>query len=809
MARRKAAPDTPEEAVAAIEADPRVLWLPIRHFSPACAWHVREWIREERPAAVLVEGPEDATPLIEHVVDPDTRPPITVMSTWVDKRNAAGGNGVLTPDETVAARYRGWWPLVRWAPEYQALVAGSDVGADLRFIDVSLKASVPWQFVARGRKVASVSDRHELEETFYRGLATATRTRSFDAFWRAKFELGAIGGDRERWRRAVLTFAWCARNLSPDTASLEADGTLPRERHMRNHVEQALKDHPTGRIAVVTGAFHTVALPWVKKRKAAKADASTTTLVTAHSWRALSALYDQVRLPAWAGSVWEAIEDDDPRPYSTAARRLVVEVARAARQSELPVSTAEAVAAHTAAINLGRLRGLAEPGLEEVLDAMQSTFVKGDLETHGPAIAQVSQAVMIGHRMGRVAEAAGRPPLLRTFYVEARKHRLELSGEPKVVRVDPAKQIKHKAKSAFLHRCDYLDVPLFNDLEGRRFASDSTRSYYRGADLQTGADMHLVAETWGVRWRESVDDRLVELSDRGGTLEAVAASLVAEHLAESRDDAAAAVGQLLRCVQMRLTTQIDEALRVAEAAFATDRNLDHLVKALSDLVVVHTYRDALDSQGDRRVALAILDVYQRCCLRLPAVRNVPDDQAEAALDRIQTLVRIAATFDAVELDRGLLIERVHEMVGDTRGQPILRGAGYGILYGFGAVRETALSRELEGYLLGSPLHVRQGAAFLDGLFATARSIVLGRDARLLTVISRALGKLEWHSFKLLLPDLRRAFTRFIPAEIDAIAERVANQLDGEGEQAPGDVPEAVRRLVAEVDRRASSTVAGP
>lgn len=805
----KKAPSTPTDAVDAILADERVIWLPIRHFSPASAWHVRRVIRAEQPVAVLVEGPEDATELLHHVVDPETVPPITVMSTWVDARNKVGGNGVLTGDETVPARYRGWWPLVAWAPEYQALKAGAEVGADLRFIDVCLKAGVPYSHVPRGTKVVSVADRHRMEEAFFDALAHKTRTRSFDAFWRARFELGALGEDSDAWRRAVLTFAWCARNVpAPETeAALEVDGTLPRERHMRWHLDQALKDHPEGRIAVVTGAFHTVALPWTKRKRAPKADASTTTLVTAHSWRALSALYGRVRLPAFEGTVWDAVEAGDPRPHDHAARNLIVAIARLARDRDLPVSTADAVAAHTAAQNLARLRQLAEPGLDEILDAVQSSFVKGDLATHGPALSTVTQAVLVGSRMGQVAEAAGRPPLLRSFYEQARRNRLDLSGEPKVVRCDPAKQEKHKEKSAFLHRCDYLDVPLFNDLEGRRFASDGD-PHFRGADLEAGTDLHLVAETWGIRWRETVDDRLLELSDRGATLGAVAGSVLGEQLAEAHDDAAAAVRQLLRCVQMRLTEQIDGALRVAEGAFATDQRLDHLVRALSDLVVVHTYRDALDARGDRRVALAILDVYQRACLRLPAVRNVPDEQVDGALDRLQTLVRIAATFEAEELDRGLLVEKLRELVKDPQGQPTLRGAGYGILFGFGAVREAAIARELEGYLLGSALTVRQGAGFLEGLFATARSIVLGRDARLLTVISRSLGQLEWSTFKLLLPDLRRAFTRFIPTEIDAIAERVAGELSGQTEEPDGPVQAAVRRLLAEADARAASASVG-
>ena len=73
------------------------------------------------------------------------------------------------------------------------------------------------------------------------------------------------------------------------------------------------------------------------------------------------------------------------------------------------------------------------------------------------------------------------------------------------------------------------------------FRADGERAWFRGPDLERGTGMELVAETWGVRWRELVDDRLVELSDRGGTLAAVAGSVLSERLAEASRGALAIV----------------------------------------------------------------------------------------------------------------------------------------------------------------------------------------------------------------------------------------------------------------------------
>ena len=47
----------------AVDLSARMVYFPVRHHSPACAWHVRKLIQQIRPQALLVEGPRDATRL--------------------------------------------------------------------------------------------------------------------------------------------------------------------------------------------------------------------------------------------------------------------------------------------------------------------------------------------------------------------------------------------------------------------------------------------------------------------------------------------------------------------------------------------------------------------------------------------------------------------------------------------------------------------------------------------------------------------------------------------------------------------------
>jgi hypothetical protein len=794
--------------------DERVVWFPIKHFSPTCAWHVGELIRELKPAAVLVEGPDDANDQVQHVVHPETWPPLTVFSTYVDKKNVYGLNGVLSPNEESPARFRGWWPLTAYSPEYVALKAGHEVGAKLTFIDVPLTATIPHHHVPNQEANQVINDRHLAQSAYFEALRQTQRRRSFEEFWNANFEVGGWELETREFMKRVLTFAWCARNVGSHDEALEADGTLLREGHMRDHVERALKEHPGQKIVVVTGAFHSVALPWTKKAKAkAKVDKDLETLITSHSFRALSNLYKLNRLPGYHQLVWEQLEAHSAEPFNQAAMQLLIEVMRRARSSGVGLSTADSVGSYQAARQLAHLRRNPETTLEDLHDAVRMGYVKGDYRIRGPEIERAMRDTLIGNKLGRVTSAAGQAPLMRDFYDQCRVHKVDLSGVAKEVRCDLHKQDSHKLKSAFFHQLMYLDVPLFADVvevatSHTGYHSYKSKAKYRGPDLATGEGMELIIERWGVQWREGVDDRLLEISDRGASLAHAATTLLKERLVDARGNAEDTTKLLLRTAQMMLTDLFDEMLSAVEDAAVVDSDFGHLVKALADFVVLHSYRDTAATQGLERVLNTIVTVFNKACIVLPMIANASEDQAPDLLAHLQTLVRITLTFEGVMLDRQLLIEKIQEMVQDLQGAPNIRGAGFGILFSFGATREKIVAREMSSYLLGSPDRVVQAGSFLDGLFMSSKNIFMG-SPRLLRAINEVLRDLDWDTFKIILPDLRRAFTQFIPSEIDNISVRVSEEIGLDEPPSPdAPIPDILAKLGAQADARAREALVG-
>jgi len=298
-----------------------------------------------------------------------------------------------------------------------------------------------------------------------------------------------------------------------------------------------------------------------------------------------------------------------------------------------------------------------------------------------------------------------------------------------------------------------------------------------------GRDTHLVGESWAVRWTEEVDDRLLELADRGTTVAGAAASCLRDERLEAAGDVAACTAVLLRAAQMQLVASVEAVLVAVEQAQAVDDRFDHLVRALTQLRLLGRYRAHLPEGSLARLELVGAGLYQRACLRVPSLKGVSDDDLPEALDRLQTLVRYALS-DAGDppLDLGLLVGQVRVLVAAEATPAALRGAGCGVLYGLGRLPERVLEAEVLGYAAGP--RADQVGAFLDGLFLTGRSLLLA-SSRLQGVVDRVVRELPLATFQQVLPDLRRAFTRFIPSEIEELGARISARLAaGEGPPPP-------------------------
>ncbi|MGW2092942.1 DUF5682 family protein [Promicromonospora sukumoe] len=300
------------DAVARLRTERGIHFAPVRHHSPACAVAVRAAIEELRPAAVLIEGPEEFTRLIPDLLHEATRPPIAVLSLGDSGSGAASGSGSGAKPGAQGDGDRGegsgFYPLASFSPEWVALHAGRAVGADLRFIDRSFGERSAAERAVSGRAESEpggpgtesgldaqpdpfartlMSERYLAHSEAVATLARRLGCRDHDEVWDHLFE-SRRSAELADWR-AVFddVFAWAAlARLDYEESVLAADGSLDREARMSARigeaaqpagsaaaagpagataqaaeaVEAAAVGAADGPVLVVTGAFHTLAL---------------------------------------------------------------------------------------------------------------------------------------------------------------------------------------------------------------------------------------------------------------------------------------------------------------------------------------------------------------------------------------------------------------------------------------------------------------------------------------------------------------------------------------------------------------------
>jgi hypothetical protein len=220
-----------------------VVYLPVRHHSPACARRVEEVIRARPPHVVLVEGPPSFDDLIDLLVHPQATMPLAVHC------HVAVGTG---PDQR---RLGAYYPVCDYSPELVALRVGAEVGARLGFADLDYVDLASLGGLSTDRPVVDDGPM-PFSEALCR-LAADLGCRDHDDLWDQLIETSdAAVAD---FFAAVGAYGLLARS-DVDPA---AEVTSAREQAMAEVVAAAARDRldGAGPVVVVLGAYHVATVP--------------------------------------------------------------------------------------------------------------------------------------------------------------------------------------------------------------------------------------------------------------------------------------------------------------------------------------------------------------------------------------------------------------------------------------------------------------------------------------------------------------------------------------------------------------------
>jgi hypothetical protein len=747
------------QLAAPVDLSARIVYFPVRHHSPACAWHVGRLIRELRPETVLIEGPRDATSLLPLLAHDETRMPVAFYATYVRKR----------PD-AIPDRHAAYYPLCEFSPELVAIRVGLEVGAKVRFIDLTFPEKVEaHQFdreegVDLRKRSQSMQDEAWFSHSrLLRAACVRTGARDPDDLWDHLYEVGYRSVDTAEFIRSVLAYCALARRDYSEDA-LKADGCLAREQAMASHIAEE-----KGRAIVVTGGFHTVALPLTKSalpKPMKLAPEDNQLVLMRYSFEQLDRLNGYASgmpSPEFYQRAWEK---QDPA-------QLMVEIARDCRHRNLGVSTADAIAAVYHAQRLAGLRGHEQVSREDVLDGIRSTFIKGADDAEGLPVLALARKRLAGDRVGNVPAEAGQPPIVHDFRNTALRLKVKLDtldtlDETESV-LDLYRRAIHRDVSRMFHRLAFMQVP---------FAT-----FVRGPDFVAGENLERIQEVWTYHWSPQTESALIERSLYGSTIEEAANSLLLERFGEAEKQgqgrsAALATELVLHACRMGLHRHTQDLLARVGSLIADDPALDSLVAAMENLLVLEVSREPLEAHHLSGLHELATTAYHRACFVIPSLAATPPQDEANMLDAFNGLFQAVRSLgDGPDLQQ-LRTDALRTLASTSGGSSTMRGAAVGLLYTDGRIAESDLVQYLHGHLHSSREGGEDGPNFLRGLLKSARS-VLWLVPEVLVKIHEVLREWDDDRFVKLLPLLRLALADLTPRETDRVAKSIAAMLGAE------------------------------
>lgn len=740
--------------------DAPVLYYPVRHHSPTCAWHLERVIERYAPDCVLVEGPENANHLIPVLTHPDTKAPVALYYAY---RDSAGLLDAEHGEET----FRCYYPFLDHSPELAALRAAAARGIPGRFMDLPYGEILLATRDARGlrtkeEKLNYASDRYLAANRFQRLLCEKSGLRSFEEFWEKYFETAGLFQTDEAFVRQMNAYCLLSRQNTPE-AELAEDGCLAREAHMARRIREAAGQY--ARVLVVAGGFHIWGLlhspdrPPERRPLPEQDQAVYPMRYTMPAADALSGYASGMPSPGFYAGVWVALHAGAPveRVWDQVVLDYLVRTGRRLRADGAAVSAFDEICALQQARGLAQLRHKPGPGLYELQDAVLSAFVKGEASLSGVEPLRALRSLTTGTGVGRLCEGALAPPLARDFDEQCRRHRLKQGAAARQeLTLSIFSEPRHREASRFLHQSVFLDCG---------FAQRT-----KGPDLLRRRDRNLIRESWTYRWTAAVDAALIEHAVSGATVrEACATELRQRLTAAGRAEEGADLlvqGFLMGAgdVSDALAGRLDELL-IQDGDFAS------LCAACASLNTLDEWQTQYGERGAYDYPALLRRCFGRVLQLLPSMAAA-DDRQVPEIQRTCMLLYQVTGRDSCAYQRPALLDAFQALTRQDPLHPALHGAALGLLYGADPDWKREIDAAVQGYLLGTPGMLARSASFLQGLFYTARDLLLV-DPGFLPQIDRLLCALEDEEFTRLLPELRLAFSYFVPTETDRLARRAA------------------------------------
>ena len=755
----------------------------VRHLSPMGAWQLREFLQRLRPERILIEGLNDATPLLPDITRKESKPPLAILAYTAD-----------LPVRTLVypfARYSPEYEAIRWAFEHDVAVEFFDLPSNI-FLGLQ-EAELSYQECLRNQpnpdpsesdsprrgaeaaaKPANMETARLERKSLYEQVATLAGERDYDTYWERRFEHNATPNF---YFHAAYALGAAIRELEEDHPRWRAEN-LVREAYMRRRIVETIQSGIScEKIVAVCGAFHA---PVLTDAFPAMSDAELESLprreskltLMPYSYFKLSSIsgYGAGNIaPAYFELLWQSLQDHGVTDLS---KRYLSLVARHLRDAGTHRSTAEVIEAVRLAETLSAFKEGNAPTLADLRDAAVTLLGQGEMAGIANALAQVD----VGTEIGQLPKGVSQTSIQEDFDREL--HRLKLEKyrtavaqnldldlrENRHVKTEEAALLDLN-RSTFFHRLKALEIP---------FAKPA----------RTRQESATWAENWTLQWSPESEIALVEAVLLGETVEVAAAYKIKQLLEQCKriDEAAAMVDHSVQCGLLRsmeLARQRLQELAVSSSDFVS------LALAASRLRNVIHYGDVRRFDAEPLVPL-LQELFVQGALALFASAHCDDKGVRDMLMGMDVLNKVALEMhDRVE--EALWLDQLRRLADADDRNPQLSGYACALLLERGILENEDLAREVSRRLSpGVPSEL--GAGWFEGLAQRNRYALLARQS-LWEMLAEYIAALEEDEFRRALVFLRRSFGAFSPREKRSITENLA-ELWGLNKDATSELLEA-------------------
>ncbi len=735
--------------------------LGIRHHGVGSAKNVLEILKKLQPDMILVEGPPELDPLSKWVGDKALKPPVAS----------------LCFDEKEPQR-AAFYPFSEFSPEWQAVLFANKNKIPVRMMDLPM--AISWEMDAQKRvKLAEERAKKEAEnaqnteEGIDVGLVMSDVEKAepltdpkpeipnpkskdpiayfaeiggyadADMWWEHHFENRYISNSAAEHFEAVMLMMSQLREA--EIPSFLDEENVHREAFMGNIIRQAQREMFQN-IVVVCGAWHAPALldldktekehaKIVKNLPKTKIKVGVTWIPWTNDRLSFKSGYGAgINSPGWYSHLWH-------NPTDNGAVWLA-NVARMFRKKKMDISTAHVIESLRLAESLASLRGFSRPNLLELNEAVQTVMCMGD----GILLELVKKEMIVGHALGKVPSELPKLPLQNDFEEIIRKLRLAQTAEKKELELDLRKELDLN-RSIFLYRLKILEITW------------ATQAYSRSKGT--------FREAWTLKWSPEMLVNLIEKGIWGNTIVDASSKLMLRKADETNS-----ISVLSDMIESAIPAELFETievllLRINELA-TISADIMELMAAIIPLADVGRYGNVRKSDLSAINAL-VEGMITRICIGLPTACYGLDEAASQKMfdliRRVNDSVRLVENTDLTNM----WLETLMKLLDKEGVAPIISGCTCRLLFDAKTLDTEGVATKF-GLALSTGQAPDYSAGWLEG-FLKGSGMILLYDDMLWNLLFKWVSELTDESFMVLIPILRRTFSKFEVGERRHLGEK--------------------------------------